>query len=415
MRNDRLLTRYKMKTVLAVISCLLFVLCGCVNPEDTLRNPVGTDENAVYSDVIVGVALPLTGKYSLQGNEMLPGAQAAVDEINMKRGLAGRRVRLEVCDTKSNPLDAAAAVRTLAAKGASVVVGGYSTTETHGMAGAAQSERVPLVISCASADAFSNINPFIFRTSCTDTQLAEGLAAYLWYWRQIGQIAVLIDMRPESEYERNVARSVAQSFSDLGGNVVKTSEYTDVASCVKAMREVMSFGPKAITVAAAGKEAAMMVTALRKLGYEGVICGADGWDGDEFFATLGKEVAVGECIFVSFFSNEYKDDEFALFSEYFRKKFYHLPGSRATAVRDAVVMACNSLAGAGDIKAFRRNWMALQNFFGASSVYNPLKSGDVDRMIFVNSISPAGTARDYPAPRLIRGFMHSKLESYKFD
>ena len=104
-----------------------------------------------------------------------------------------------------------------------------------------------------------------------------------------------------------------------------------------------------------------------------------------------------------------------MFSEYFRKKFYHLPGARATAVRDAVVMACNSLAGAGDIKAFRRNWMALQNFFGASSVYNPLKSGDVDRMIFVNSISPAGTARDYPAPRLIRGFMHSKLESYKFD
>lgn len=405
-----------MKTVIFLISCLLFALFGCVNPEEVLRNPVLAGNNSsAYTDVVVGAALPLSGKYSLQGNEMLPGAQAAVDMLNARRGIAGRRLRLEVCDTQSNPQGAALAVRTLAAKGASVIVGGYSTTETHGLVAAAQQERVPLVIPCASADVFSGINLFVYRTGCTDTQQAEGLAAYLWYWRQIKQIGVLVDARPESEYERNVSRRVAGSFSELGGYVVKSSNYTDIPSCVSAMREVMSYGPQAIVVSAVGKEAAMMVRALRRLGYEGVICGPDGWDGDEFFTTLGKDCQIGECFFVSFFSKEYKDDEFTAFSEMFRKKFYHLPGARATAARDAVVMACNALVGAGNIRQFRRNWLAMQNFFGAGSVYNPLKSGDVDRMIFIKSVSPAGTMGDYPQPRLIRGFMHSKLETYKFD
>ena len=138
------------------------------------------------------------------------------------------------------------------------------------------------------------------------------------------KIGILIDMRVESEYERNVARAAAQSFSSLGGYVAKSANFTDIPSCVEAMRQVMASAPQAIVVSAIGKEAAQMVKALRKLGYAGIICGADGWDRNDFFSTLGSDFAPGECFYVTFFSNEYKDDEFAAFSEAFRKKFYHL-------------------------------------------------------------------------------------------
>lgn len=245
--------------------------------------------------------------------------------------------------------------------------------------------------------------------------MADGIASYLWYWRQIRQIGVLVDVRPSSEYERNISRSVAKSFSDLGGSVASSANYSDIASCVAAMKRVMAGGPQAIVVSAVGAEAAQMVRALRKLGYTGVICGADGWEGSEFLHTLGKDFQPGECFFVSFFSKEYKDDEYAAFSEYFRKKYYHLPGARAAAVRDAVFLACGSLVNVKNIKQFRRSWLAMQNFFGASSVYNPQKSGDVDRMIFINSIIPSGIDGEYPSVRLIIGFMHSKLETYKMD
>ncbi|MBE6387510.1 MAG: amino acid ABC transporter substrate-binding protein [Lentisphaerae bacterium] len=403
------------RTLLALFGTL-FMLCGCVNPDDVLSNPVLLGEQTlIQSDVVIGAALPLTGKYSVQGMEMLRGIETAVDVLNARRGIAGRRVRLETADTNGTPDGAEKAMSSLAAKKASIVVGGYSTTETDGLIKNIANLRIPLVIPCATADGFSGVHPFVFRTSYTDTQQAEGLAAYLWYWRQIKRVGVLIDMRPSAEYERNVARSVAQSFSDLGGEVVRTAEYTDVDSCVAAMREVMGFGPQAIMVPAIGEEAAMMVRALRKLNYKGVICGADGWDGIDFFTALGKNYDPGECFYVTYFSNEYQDDEFKSFVADFQRKFYHIPGSRSTAARDALIMAASCIGNAETIQDFKRNWLALQNFFGASSVFNPKRSGDVDRLLFLNSVSPGGVRFDYPYPRLIRSFMHSKLETYKFD
>ena len=396
-----------------VVTSAILMAGGCVPPEEMLRNPL--DETAVRSEVVIGAALPLTGVHASAGKEMLQGAQVAVGMLNSGRGIGGRRVRLEVADTRSTSSGARAAMRTLALKGASAVAGGYSTTETAGLASAADTERLPLAVACATADRFSNSGKFVFRISCSDTQLAEGLAAYLWYWRQIKTLAVLIDMRGEREYERNIARSVAQSFSDIGGNVVRTAEYTDIESCVAAMRKVMGFGPQAIMVPGVGSEAARMITALRKLGFSGVICGADGWDSPEFFSTLGKKVDPGECFFVSCFSSEYRDDEFAVFSERFRKECFHYPNGRQTAMYDAVMMLGRCLGNINNVRQFRLNWLALQNYFGACSVYNPLKSGNIDRMIFLNSVAPAGVNGENPTARLIRSFMHSKLEGYIFE
>ena len=404
-----------MKKISLFTAALLVLLCGCVPQEEWLRNPVDSSSGAAFSDIVIGVALPLSGKHAVAGSNMLPGAQMAVDDINQSRGISGRRVKLEICDTRSTPDGAEHAMKVLAEKGATVVVGGYSTHETTGLSSGAQRERIPLIVPCATADDISKKNPFVFRTSYTDTQQAEGLSAYLWYWRQIRKIGVLIDMRVESEYERNIARAAAQSFSALGGMVMHTANYTDIPSCVNAMKSVMQFAPQAIVVTSIGKEAAMMIKALRQLGFSGVICGADGWDRDDFFTTLGTYSNLGECIYVTPFSNEYKDDEYAVFAEKFRKKFYCLPGMHASVTRDAVIMAGSCVMNCGDVRDFRRNWLALQNFFGTSSIYNPKPSGDVDRMIFINTVVPSGMNSKFPGVRLIRSFMHSKLESYKFD
>lgn len=396
-----------------LFAAALSLLAGCIPPEEMLRNPLNEEFN--QSEVVIGVALPLTGADAEAGKEMLQGAQVAVSTLNSGRGISGRRVRLETVDTRSTAAGAKLAMSQLAAKGASAVAGGYTTSETEGLVSGANSERLPLAIACASADKFSNAGLFVFRTSCSDTQQAQGLAAYLWYWRQIKTLGVLIDMRPAHEYERSVARSVAQSFSDLGGNVVRTAEYTDIPSCVEAMRKVMGFGPQAIMVPAIGKEAAKIISSLRQLGFTGVICGADGWDSPDFFPALGKDVNPGECYYVSFFSNEYRDDEYAAFAERFRKECFHYPNGRQAAVYDAVMMLGRCLGNTENIRQFRLNWLALHNYFGASSIYTPQKSGDIDRMIFLNSIAPAGVGGEYPTPRLIRNFMHSKLEGYIFE
>jgi branched-chain amino acid transport system substrate-binding protein len=56
------------------------------------------------ADIILGVAGPLSGQYSSLGQQMLVGAQAAVDAINAKGGIAGQSLRMmsqdDGCDNR---------------------------------------------------------------------------------------------------------------------------------------------------------------------------------------------------------------------------------------------------------------------------------------------------------------------------
>ena len=57
-----------------------------------------------HADIVLGVAGPLTGQYASLGQQMLNGAQAAVDDLNAKGGLAGQDLRLmsldDACDIR---------------------------------------------------------------------------------------------------------------------------------------------------------------------------------------------------------------------------------------------------------------------------------------------------------------------------
>ena len=322
-------------------------------------------------------------------------------------------MKLEICDTRNNPAGAEEAMKKLAAANVSAVIGGYSTSESETISFMAEKLRIPLIITCATADSFCSQGRFVYRITCSDTQHAEGLASYLFYWRQIKNMAILTDST--DQYGCNISRSTAQYFADAGGTILKTSEYNSKKECESAIRNILAYHPQAIMLSAGGKEAAELITALRKSGFNGVICGADNWDGPEFFKALGKNNDPGECCYVTFASSEYKSDEAELFSEIFRKKHYHYPESRSRMAADAVTLMANCLANAPNIRKLNRNWMALQGFFGVTSIYNPRPDGSTDRMIFINRVAPPGTAGEFAAPQMIRHFLHSKLDNYKFD
>jgi branched-chain amino acid transport system substrate-binding protein len=52
------------------------------------------------AEVLLGVAGPLTGQYASLGQQMLVGAQAAVDDINAKGGIEGQNVRVIALDDR---------------------------------------------------------------------------------------------------------------------------------------------------------------------------------------------------------------------------------------------------------------------------------------------------------------------------
>ena len=385
----------------------MFLLGGCVPEELMLRRDLETE-----TKVRIGAVLPLTGSNRRYGLKMLEGLQFALDEINSRRGLNGKPVELITFDSGSTAEGAARAVESAAAQNVVALIAGYDTNEVSAILPLVAPLRLPAVIPMATDDEHVGYSRFVFRTIYTDRQQAETLSAYLWYWRKVMNLGILVDMDPKDEYSRNIAREAARYFTQLGGNVVCTAEFRG-ADYESAMRQVMTHAPRAIILPVEAALAAKMIRKLRELGYKGIICGPDSWDSEALIQGLAGLEKPGDCVYMGLFSTDSKRREFREFYRDFTDKRFHTPGSSEIQSYDALKLLMIGLGDAEDMIRFGKNWESIRHHGGAAAVYTMLKGGDIDRTMYIKAIAPPNIANPDPYSRMLLEFQYSKLDTYR--
>ena len=390
---------------LAVLALLL--VGGCVPEELMLRRNLETE-----TSVRVGAVLPLTGSNQRYGLKMLEGLRFALDEINSRRGLNGKPVELITFDSGSTAAGAARAVESAAAENVVALIAGYDTSEVSAILPLVEPLRLPAVIPMATDDEHVGFSRFVFRTIYTDRQQAETLAAYLWYWRKVMNLGILVNMDPKDEYSRNIAREAARYFAQLGGNVVCAAEFRG-EDYESAMRKVMTHAPRAIILPVEATLAAKMIRKLRELGYKGIICGPDSWDSEALIQGLAGLETPGDCVYMGLFSTDSKRREFREFYRDFTAKRFHTPGSSEIQSYDALKLLMIGLGDAEDMIQFGKNWESIRHHSGAAGVYTMLRGGDIDRTMYIKAIAPPNVANPDPYSRMLLEFQYSKLATYR--
>ena len=393
----------KLFRFLSLFCGIILLFCGCVEPMQRIPGKGN-------GPVLIGALLPLTGKDKIQGERMLSGLQYAEYELNSQRGINNRSVKLLVFDSAAE--SAYTAYLSAVQAGVSGIICGNTGDELQEIFAPAEKYRIPTVIARDTADSSVNANAFIFRSIYTDSQQSEALAGYLWYWRQMQRICVLMDNSSDAVYERSNARGVAESFRDLGGTVTDTPVYRG-DDFSKAINEALITGPQAIIVSARGRRAAAILFKLRQKGYKGVICGTDGWDTPEFFKSLTLKDP-GDCVYISRFMPSGISEEFKDFRAGFRRRNFHEPGDLETISYDALKLLAIGLGRAENLRDFQKNWQSIRTHFGCAATYTMLKRGKIDRTMYINAIEPAKANGIGCQGRLLRSFMHSKLATYRY-
>ena len=391
-----------------VLTALALFLAGCVPEELKLRRGDLEEETVIR----IGAVLPLTGANRRYGLKMLSGIRFAVDEINNSLGASGKPVELQTFDTGSTAEGAARAVESAAAANVIGIIAGYDTTEVSAQVPLFEKLRIPAVIPLATADDHVGANPFVFRNMYTDSQQAETLAAYLWYWRKVMHLAIMVDMSPAEEYSRNIAREVAGHFKSLGGDVVQVAEFRG-DDYEPQLREILTHAPRAIVLPTDAERAAKMIKLLRSLGYTGIICGPDAWDEVQLVHGLAGLEKPGDCIYIGTFSDESRRREYKKFRDAYAARHFHSPGSCETTSYDAVKLLLIGLSGATDVKMFRKNWLSIRQHSGAAAVYTMLRDGGIDRTMYIKSIAPPNVANPDPYSRMLLEFQYSRIATYR--
>ena len=172
---------------------------------------------ATVKPSLIGVVLPLTGRFKAFAESML-------DAISLQIDLQGRGpVQVLVKDSKNEPDGAQAAVEELAREGAIAILGPIGLTEGTAAAVRAQQLGVP-ILSLARAEGLTQLGPYVFRDMVTSSQQATAVARYAIEKLSAKTFAIL---QPESAGAEDLSRLFWDAALAQGGEVRGHEHYPD--------------------------------------------------------------------------------------------------------------------------------------------------------------------------------------------
>ncbi|MEK6959755.1 MAG: ABC transporter substrate-binding protein [Nanoarchaeota archaeon] len=165
---------------------------------------------------------PLSGPASVYGVPALNAARMAVDEINSKGGIDGRKIDLIVEDGKCDGATAVtAAQKLISVDNVYVIIGGHCSTESMSILPVAQTNNVFVVSSITSTPAFTGKGRFAFRMSPSSTYY-NGAQADVAFSKGLRKVAILHEQR---DFSAGLAQAFTKRFEELGGEVVITESF----------------------------------------------------------------------------------------------------------------------------------------------------------------------------------------------
>ncbi len=300
----------------------------------------------------IGFHAPLTGFAAADGKSAVLGAQLAVDQINAKGGVMGKKLQLVIYDDQASPKNSAPIANKLIDQdGVKIAISGSYSGATRAAAGVFQKAGIPYIAAYAVHGSITKAGDFVFRTSFVGE--VQGRAGA----KLVGDIlkkkrVVLITLK--NDFGRSLVRGFKEKAKAFGITIVSEYEYSiknrqfgPIIAKVKADR------PDAIYATGYFFTAGPLVRQLRAAGVKAVVIGQEGYDSQKFIKIAGP--AAEGVIITTSLDRDSKRAVTRSFIDAFEKKAGYKVDMVAATTHTAVYVAAAALkrAGSMDPKAIR--------------------------------------------------------------
>jgi branched-chain amino acid transport system substrate-binding protein len=196
--------------------------------------------------VKIGVITSLTGSQAAFGEAHKNGYSIALDEINAKGGVLGKKLELDFYDDQSKPDQAVQGVSKLVDQDhVAMLLGAYSSENTKAIINPVTTHQIPLLIPTATADnVMDSKSPWVFR-------ICAGAAAYAKTWieflKKNGMPKTMVIVYEKTNFGQANMQAMKEAAAAAGINVLATEEYEAKAPDYKAvLRRVKEKNPDVI-------------------------------------------------------------------------------------------------------------------------------------------------------------------------
>jgi branched-chain amino acid transport system substrate-binding protein len=311
----------------------------------------------------LALTAPITGDYAEYGNNFKNSVGLAIEEINAKGGVLGRKLELSVGDSKGDPKESALLAQKWTSDSSIVAqIGDFTST------------------CCMAAQPIYNRAGMIqISPTASHTKFASGskwsFSVYgTQYWEQPIMAALAVDklklknmamLYINNDWGVDTQKFFKENYEKKGGKIVAAESYfegeTDFNAVLTKLKDAK---PDGLFLAAMYNDGALISKQRDKMGWNLPVMGASALYSPQLIE-LGGAAANGIYTNVSFFAGD-TDPRIHNYVATFQKRFGNTPNFAAALAYDCVYILTDAMnrAGSTDRGAVRDALAATKDFKG---------------------------------------------------
>lgn len=288
----------------------------------------------------IGFNAPLTGFAASDGESATYGAKLAVQQINDKGGIMGKKLELVIYDDQANASQAIPIANKLIGQDKVVVgVSGSYSGPTRAAAGIFQEAKIPYISAYAIHPDITRAGNYVFRTSFLGE--IQGRAGAKLIGDILGKKRVVM-ITLKNDFGKSLAAGFKEKAANFGISIVNEYEYSMKDRQFGAIvAKVKSDHPDAIYASGYYFTAGPLVSQLRASGITVPVIGQEGYDSQKFIEIAGK--AAEGVIITTSLDRDSKVPETADFIKNFEKIAGYKADMVAASAHTAVKVAAMAI------------------------------------------------------------------------
>ncbi|MGZ4987210.1 MAG: ABC transporter substrate-binding protein, partial [Limisphaerales bacterium] len=314
----------------------------------------------------VGEFASLTGKEATFGQMSHHGTELAINELNAKGGVLGRKFDLITEDNQSKPGESKTiAIKLISRDKVICVLGEVASGRSLEAAPICQANKVPQISPSSTNPKVTEIGDYIFRVCFIDPFQGTVMAKFAKDTLKTKNVAVLTDVA--SAYSVGLATYFKETFVKNGGMIVMEQKYSGGDKDFKAqLTAIKGVTPDAIFIPGYYTDVGLIARQARDLGITVPLFGGDGWESAKLVEIGGP--AIDGAYFSTHFSPEEKSPVIEDFVAKFKKAYNEAPDAMAALGYDSAMLLADAIkrCGTTDEPKLRDALAATKDFPGIS-------------------------------------------------
>jgi branched-chain amino acid transport system substrate-binding protein len=355
--------------------------------------------SSALNTIKIGEVETLTGAEATYGVGIHRGILLAVEQINARGGLHGKKIEVITLDDQGKPEESAiAATQLITQYKVQALIGAVTSSRSLAMGPIAERHKIPMITPTATNPKVTQMGQNIFRTCFIDAFQGKVMAKFAIAHLKVKTAAILRDVK--SDYSVGLSDVFKTVFQEMGGKIISEQSFNSGDIDFKAqLTAIRAKSPQVIFIPAYYSDAGLIIRQIRELGIEVPLLGTDGWDSPKLVEVAGKAANNG------YFSNHYSKENQSVIVQEFISKFlkafgtepdgiaalgYDTAGLLIDAIQRAQLIAPKEIR---EAIGMTKNYVGVTGMITMDQDRNPIKSAvilklDAGKVIYQNVVNP---------------------------